>query len=112
MAVDVSTQITIGRSPEIVAAFAADPSNAPRWYVDIDSVEWQTPPPLAVPHLRDGSAGRAVTHRPEPIEAAAAAEGTCCSAARSPAAMSSSTYEWFTSTASSRYQTSLASKPG
>jgi len=48
MAVDVSTQITIARSPEVVAAFAGDPSNAPRWYVNIDSVEWQTPPPLAV----------------------------------------------------------------
>ena len=48
MAVDVATQITIARSPEVVAAFAGDPSNAPRWYVNIDSVEWQTPPPLAV----------------------------------------------------------------
>jgi uncharacterized membrane protein len=48
MAVDVSTQITIARSPEVVASFAGDPSNAPRWYVNIDSVEWQTPPPLAV----------------------------------------------------------------
>ena len=48
MAVDVSTQITIARSPDVVAAFAGDPSNAPRWYVNIDSVEWQTPPPLAV----------------------------------------------------------------
>jgi uncharacterized membrane protein len=48
MAVDVSTQITIARRPEIVAAFAADPSNAPRWYVNIDSVEWETPPPLGV----------------------------------------------------------------
>ena len=48
MAVDVATQITIARSPEVVAAFAGDPSNAPLWYVNIDSVEWQTPPPLAV----------------------------------------------------------------
>ena len=48
MAVDVATQLTIARSPEVVAAFAGDPSNAPRWYVNIDSVEWQTPPPLAV----------------------------------------------------------------
>jgi uncharacterized membrane protein len=48
VAVDVSTQITIARPLEVVAAFAGDPSNAPRWYVNIDSVDWQTPPPMAV----------------------------------------------------------------
>lgn len=48
MAVDVTTETTIARPVEAVAAFAADPGNAPRWYVNIRSIEWLTPPPLAV----------------------------------------------------------------
>lgn len=48
MAVDVLTEIVIHRPPEVVAAFAADPSNAPRWYVNIRSAEWKTPPPVQV----------------------------------------------------------------
>ena len=47
MAVDVTTKIVINRPREIVSSFAGDPSNAPRWYVNIKSVEWKTPPPLS-----------------------------------------------------------------
>lgn len=46
--VDVTTVIEIERSVEDVAGYAGDPSNAPEWYVNIRSIEWETPPPLAV----------------------------------------------------------------
>ena len=42
------TENVIARPPGDVAAFAREPDNAPRWYANIRSVEWKTPPPLAV----------------------------------------------------------------
>lgn len=48
MNVDVMTQIVIARPVDVVSAYAADPSNAPDWYVNIDSVEWKTPPPIRI----------------------------------------------------------------
>jgi hypothetical protein len=48
VAVDVVTEIEIARARTAVAAFACDPDNATRWYRNIESVEWKSPPPLAV----------------------------------------------------------------
>jgi hypothetical protein len=48
MSVDVTTTIEIGRPRAEVAAYAADPANAPAWYENIERVEWRTPPPVRV----------------------------------------------------------------
>lgn len=48
MAIDVETEITIARPRAEVAAYATEPDNATEWYANIESAEWQTPPPLAV----------------------------------------------------------------
>jgi len=44
--VNVTTETIIHASIEDVAAFAANPDNAPQWYVNIKSVEWKTLKPL------------------------------------------------------------------
>jgi hypothetical protein len=42
------TEVEIARPRSEVAAFAADPDNAVRWYENIESVERETPPPLQI----------------------------------------------------------------
>jgi uncharacterized membrane protein len=46
MIVDVRTGIEIQRPRDEVAAYVSDPSNATKWYRNIRSVEWETPPPV------------------------------------------------------------------
>jgi uncharacterized membrane protein len=48
VAVDVVTETVIERPRDEVASYAANPDNAPAWYVNITSVEWQSPPAVAV----------------------------------------------------------------
>jgi uncharacterized membrane protein len=48
MSVDVVTETVIDRPVEVVAGYATDPSNAPEWYRNIESVTWVTEPPASV----------------------------------------------------------------
>lgn len=48
MSVNVLTEILIARPRSQVADYAANPSNTPEWYVNIESVEWKTSPPLRI----------------------------------------------------------------
>ncbi|WP_341358991.1 SRPBCC family protein [Georgenia sp. M64] len=48
MEVDVEVEAVIPYPPEVVAAYAGDPGNAPTWYANIVSVDRRTPPPLAL----------------------------------------------------------------
>jgi hypothetical protein len=69
--VEVLTETMIRRPVAEVAAFAGDPGNAPDWYVNIDSVEWRTPPPLGVGSCMDFVArflGRRLAYTYEVVE--------------------------------------------
>ena len=73
MAVDVLTEVVIDRPVRVVAEYVADPSNAPEWYANIESVNWQTSPPVAVGSRMDFVAhflGRRLAYTYEIIELA------------------------------------------
>ena len=46
--VNVLTETIINRPSEAVATYAANPDNAPEWYENIKSAEWQTPKPVVL----------------------------------------------------------------
>lgn len=48
MSVDVVSELVIERPLAEVASFATDPDNAPSWYENIESIDWITPPPVAL----------------------------------------------------------------
>lgn len=71
MSVDVEVETRIERSVATVAEFAGDPTNATRWYANIQSVNWQTPPPVAVGSRMDFVArflGRRLAYTYEVVE--------------------------------------------
>lgn len=71
MTVDVQVETLIDRPIAEVAAYAADPTNAPHWYANIRSIDWQTAPPVAVGSRMDFVAhflGRRLAYTYEVVE--------------------------------------------
>ena len=68
---DVAVESVVPFPREVVASYAGDPSNAPDWYANIQSVTWQTPPPVAVGSRLGFEArflGRRLTYTYEVVE--------------------------------------------
>src|SRR5690606_8566061 len=71
MEVDVEVEAVLPFPREVVAAYAGDPSHAPEWYANIDSVRWRTTPPVAVGSRMDFEArflGRRLAYTYEVVE--------------------------------------------
>lgn len=71
MSVDVEVETIIERLPEVVAAFAGDPTHAPAWYANIKTVQCQTPPPVGIGSRMDFVAhflGRRLVYTYEVVE--------------------------------------------
>ena len=91
------TEIIIACPIETVSDYVTDPSNAPRWYDNIDSVEWETPAPAAVGSRVAFVArflGRRLTYTYEFIELVAG-ERLVMATAQGPFPMET-TYTWST----------------
>ena len=96
MTVDVVTETTIDRPRSEVAGYAADPDHATDWYVNIRSVQWRTPPPLAVGSQVDFVAqflGRRIAYTYE-VREHVSGERLVMATADGPFAMET-TYEWY-----------------
>ena len=71
MDVDIAVEAVIAHPVDVVAAYAGDPSNAPEWYANIDSVHWRTEPPVKVGSQMDFQArflGRRLSYTYEIVE--------------------------------------------
>ncbi len=71
MAIDVTTEIVIHRPTAEVADYAGDPTNAPEWYENIDSIDWKTSPPVRLGSKMDFVArflGRRLAYTYEVVE--------------------------------------------
>jgi uncharacterized membrane protein len=71
VAVDVLTEIVIDCPCGQVAAYAGDPSHAPHWYANIQSVTWLTLPPVGLGSRMDFVAsflGRRLAYTYEVVE--------------------------------------------
>ena len=71
MHLDVENSVVIHRSVADVSRYSADPDNAPLWYENIKSVEWNTPRPMKVGARIDfvaGFLGRRLAYTYEVVE--------------------------------------------
>ena len=95
MKVDVRTHVVIDRPRDEVFAYAGDPTNAPRWYNNIDSVTWTTKPPIEIGSRMTFVArflGRKLEYTYEVVELVSN-ERLVMRTAQGPFAMET-TYEW------------------